>query len=204
MLEVVPPIERVPIEPLPPLSERERIRAGAQTAIALMRLENELEGHPDAPLPPPSEEEVEIARTIFRDARSPTRVELEMPGVVRHLDLMLTEYDYSLIEDADRIRNYVVNRLLEESRDPKNAMKALELLGKLSNVNAFTERREVTVTHQSTEDLERKLKDSLAILLDPEDVEVTYEAPSPRAKTPPATPEEVRKLAETLDFDDLM
>ena len=204
MLEVVPPLERVPIEPLPPLSERERIRAGAQTAIALMRLENELEGRPDAPIPPPSEEDVEIARTIFRDARSPTRVELEMPGVVRHLDMMLTEYDYSLIEDADRIRNYVVNRLLEESRDPKNAMKALELLGKLSNVNAFTERREVTVTHQSTEDLEQKLKDSLAILLDPEDVEVTYEAPPNRAKTKPSTPEEVQKLAETLDFDDLM
>jgi hypothetical protein len=129
---------------------------------------------------------------------------MEMPGVVRHLDLMLTEYDYSLIEDADRIRNYVVNRLLEESRDPKNAMKALELLGKLSNVNAFTERREVTVTHQSTEDLEQKLKDSLAILLDPEDVEIVSETPAPRAKTQPATPEEVQKLAETLDFDDLM
>jgi hypothetical protein len=204
MIEVVPPLERVPIEPLPPLSERERIRAGAQTAIALMRLENELGGCPDAPIPPPSEEEAQIARTIFRDARSPTRVEMEMPGVVRHLDLMLTEYDYSLIEDADRIRNYVVNRLLEESRDPKNAMKALELLGKLSNVNAFTERREVTVTHQSTEDLEQKLKDSLAILLDPEDVEIVSETPAPRAKTQPATPEEVQKLAETLDFDDLM
>lgn len=196
MVEVVPPLERVPIEPLPPLSERARIHAAAQTVIAMMQLENELEGHPDTPLPPPTEEEANIARSIFQDGRNPTPVELQMPGVVRQLDVMLTEYDYALIEDANRIRNYVVNRLLEESQNPKNAMKALELLGKLSSVGAFTERAEVTVTHQTTEDLEKKLKDSLAILLDPSDI--TDVTPIPMR-----SPAEHLALADNFDVSEI-
>lgn len=204
MIELVPPIERVPIEPLPPLTERERIRAGAQTAIALMRLEQELEGASGVPLPPPSEEEATIARSIFKDARSPTQVEFQMPGVVRHLDMMLSEYDYALIEDADRIRNYVVNRLLEESRDPKNAMKALELLGKLSNVGAFTERREVLVTHQSTEDLQQRLRESLNVLLDVEDVDVIEETSGSEEVNSQKMLETSKSLVESLDLDDML
>jgi hypothetical protein len=44
-------------------------------------------------------------------------------------------------------------------------MKALELLGKISDVGLFAERTEVTVTHQTTEDLRETLRAKLGRLV---------------------------------------
>lgn len=190
MTDIIPPLERVPIEPLPPLSERARIHAAAMTAISLLQLGDEsIQMH---------EEDENIARDIFSEGRTPTKTELQMPGVVMKLDALLTEYDYSIIEDANRLRNYVVNRLIEESTDKKNGMKALELLGKLTEVGLFTERKEIMVTHQSTEMLEDKLRESLTILLNPEDVQVIHE---PQKK--PSREAEENALIDAIDLDDV-
>jgi hypothetical protein len=53
-------------------------------------------------------------------------------------------------------------------------MKALELLGKIGDVGLFTDRTEVTITHQSTDDLKNKLREKLQKLkvVDVEDVQV--------------------------------
>jgi hypothetical protein len=66
-----------------------------------------------------------------------------------------------------QIRAYVTNKLLEESDnpDPRIRMKALELLGKISDVGLFAERTEVTVTHQTTEDLRETLRAKLGRLV---------------------------------------
>jgi hypothetical protein len=187
MTVITPPLERVPIEPLPPLSERERIHAAAQTAISLMQLDDD-----PAEI---TEEEESIARSIFADSRKITPYELQMPGVVIKLDALLSEYDYALVEDAHRIRNYVVNRLLEESTNPRHAIKALEMLGKLANVGLFVDRKEVHITNQSTEDIESRLRDSLSILLDAEDVTVI----EPNPQNPPPAPE----LGTSVDLENL-
>jgi hypothetical protein len=41
-------------------------------------------------------------------------------------------------------------------------MKALDMLGKLSDVGAFTERVEISITHRTTEELENELASKLA------------------------------------------
>jgi hypothetical protein len=43
-------------------------------------------------------------------------------------------------------------------------IRALELLGKISDVGLFTERSEVTVTHRSTDDLKQSLREKLQAL----------------------------------------
>ena len=48
-------------------------------------------------------------------------------------------------------------------------IRALELLGKISDVGLFAEKSEVTVTHQSTDDLREKLRSKLAKLVNPEE-----------------------------------
>tara|TARA_R110002012_G_C11184385_1_gene557538 strand:- start:211 stop:435 length:225 start_codon:yes stop_codon:yes gene_type:complete len=48
-------------------------------------------------------------------------------------------------------------------------MRALELLGKISDVGLFAEKSEVTITHQSTDDLRDKLRSKLEKLVNPED-----------------------------------
>jgi hypothetical protein len=40
-------------------------------------------------------------------------------------------------------------------------LKALELLGKISDVGLFAEKSEVTITHQTTDDLKEKLRKKL-------------------------------------------
>jgi hypothetical protein len=67
------------------------------------------------------------------------------------------------------LRHTVTNRLLEESQnpDPRIRIRALELLGKISDVGLFTDRSEVTVTHQSTDELRAKLREKLVKLTRP-------------------------------------
>ena len=155
MQEITPPLETVPIQSLPPLSEREQIDAAVTTVLSLMQLGDDVELTP---------EHEEIARDIFVEGRAPTKYELTQPGVVLKLGALLNEYDYDLLKEADSIRNFVVNRLIEESQVPKNAMKALELLGRVTEVGLFTDRIEVKKTDMSNEELDAKIKEKLQAL----------------------------------------
>lgn len=170
MIDIVPPIERVQVTALPPLSERERIHAAAQTAVSLMQLGEEIEV---------TDDDANIARSVFETGRKLTSYEMQMPGIVMKLSALLDEYDYALVNDASRIRNYVINRLIEESTDPKKSLKALELLGKVATVDVFVERKELVLTSQTTNEIENRLKDSLAILLNAEDAEVVSQTDVP-------------------------
>lgn len=98
------------------------------------------------------------------------------PAALRHIDQMLKTFGSEVVDDAVQIRHYVTNKLLEETDnpDPRIRVKALELLGKITDVGLFTERREVTVTHQSTEDLRESLRQRLSKLtVDSEMIDVT-------------------------------
>ena len=88
-----------------------------------------------------TEEDTFESHKLFTGAK-PLNIVQESAGTIKHLDFMLTEYDKGLINAAHRLRNYVTNRLLEESNnaDPKIKIKALELLGKIGDVGLFTER----------------------------------------------------------------
>ena len=88
-------------------------------------------------------------------------------------DAILQEFGHSVAENAAQIRHLVTNKLLIESenQDPRIRMRALELLGKISDVGLFAEKSEVTVTHQSTDDLRAKLRSKLEKLVAPAEIE---------------------------------
>lgn len=90
------------------------------------------------------------------------------PAALRALDAQLKKFSANIIEDASQVRNYVTNKLLEESDnpDPRIRIKALELLGKISDVGLFAEKREVTVTHKSSDELRDALRAKLSKLVD--------------------------------------
>ena len=92
---------------------------------------------------------------------------------------ILQEFGHSVAENAVQIRHLVTNKLLLESEnpDPRIRMRALELLGKISDVGLFAEKSEVTITHQSTDDLRDKLRGKLEKLVNPEHeaVDAEYE-----------------------------
>lgn len=145
---MIPTLDQVPMDSSGmKLNDREDIFASAATAEVLKQLGDEV---------PVTEEDQVRAQELFESARPPTKHEKKLPGVMMHLNAMLTQYDHAIIEDAQQVRTYVTNRLIEESNDddPKIRMRALELLGKVSDVALFTERKEITVKHQSDEELE--------------------------------------------------
>lgn len=94
------------------------------------------------------------------------------PGAA-YVKRILEEYDVDVIDGPDQIRKFVTNKLIVEAdnNDPRVRIKALELLGKVSDVGLFTERSEVTVNNRSTIELENTLKDKLRRLMGAEEPE---------------------------------
>jgi hypothetical protein len=84
-------------------------------------------------------------------------------------DSILQEFGRSVVESSVQIRHLVTNKLLLETDnpDPRVRIRALELLGKISDVGLFAEKSEVTITHQSTDDIKEKLRSKLAKLVNP-------------------------------------
>ena len=100
--------------------------------------------------------------------------ELKTPQAVRHLVGMLTAYDWEFIQQAKELRGYTVAKLVEETQNP-NAnirLKALGLLGKVTEVGLFTEKIEVKKTDLTEDEIDKKLKEKLAKFMDVTDADV--------------------------------
>lgn len=123
---------------------------------------------------------------------------------------VLDEFGHAVVEKAAHIRHLVTNKLILESEnpDPKVRIRALELLGKISDVGLFSERTEVTITHQSTDELKQSLRDKLNKLRAKMDVvDVTPNEPASPAvidldeelgiPAPENTPENAENLQKT-------
>lgn len=91
-------------------------------------------------------------------------VALKTPAAVRHLTGMLTAYDWEFVEQAKEIRGYAVSQLIEETKhaDARIRLRALELLGKVTEVALFTDRVEVKKTDVSDSDLDARIKEKLS------------------------------------------
>lgn len=104
------------------------------------------------------------ARKVLLEERPLSTVQNSATAV--HLRALLTEYDVQIAQTAAQIRTFVTNSLIEEAAPgSKTRIRALELLGKISEVGLFTERSEVTVKHQTTIELEQKVRDKIATLI---------------------------------------
>lgn len=98
---------------------------------------------------------------------------LRVPQAVKHLAGMLSQFDWDYVEQAKELRGYVVANLLEETKhtDARIRLKSLELIGKLTEVAAFSERIEVIKKDASSDELEARIRARLASFL-PKTVEI--------------------------------
>jgi hypothetical protein len=87
------------------------------------------------------------------------------PGTIVNLEAILTEWDQEVMDVSRRLRNYVTNKLIMESTDPdpRQRIKALELLGKTAGVGLFSERIDINVTHRTITDIETDLIKTLQL-----------------------------------------
>mgnify|MGYP003649061204 FL=1 len=161
----------VPLPPnIPYIDLRERAAAACATAILLSEhgLDIEL-----------NREDKDVAASLtLQYAQDPENTSKQVtskkaakltPASLILTSSILQEFGHSVAKSSAQIRYLVTNKLLLESENPdaKIRIRALELLGKISDVGLFAEKSEVTITHQSTDDLRANLRQKLEKLVNP-------------------------------------
>jgi hypothetical protein len=150
---------------------RERAEAACRTAQLL-----DLDTTPD-------EEDMAVAETIaYEVAKNEDKVNTKIttkkastlkPATYYQVNSILKEFSTKVVDNALQIRLLVTNKLLLESEneDPKIRIRALELLGKITDVGLFTEKSEVTINHRSNQELVDSLRSKIQKLMHPQGIE---------------------------------
>lgn len=102
------------------------------------------------------------------DAKKLALTTIKTPDAVQHLVAQLTAYDWEFIEHAKSIRGKIVAKLLEdmEHSNPQVRLKAMKMLGDVTEVALFTTKVEVTTKVDHSEDeLNARVADRLQRLL---------------------------------------
>lgn len=88
---------------------------------------------------------------------------LQTPKAVQHLVGMLTAYDWEFVNQAKELRGYAVAKILEECENPSAniRLKALGLLGKVTEIGLFTDKVEIKQSAMSDAEVEQRIKDKL-------------------------------------------
>jgi hypothetical protein len=91
---------------------------------------------------------------------------LQVPAAVRKTVAMLTAYDWKFVEQAQEIRGKAVHQLLDEMEHPdaRIRLKAIELLGKVTEIGLFTERVSVKKEELDDQELDNRIREKLAQL----------------------------------------
>lgn len=121
-----------------------------------------------------TDEDHETAHELFTETK-PLNPKKVTPGSILVLEAMLSEYDKEVINVSHRLRNYVTNKLILETENDKasDRLRALELLGKISDVGLFSEKVQVEVTHRKSDDIEAEILKKLQNYIDVEAIDVT-------------------------------
>lgn len=143
---------------LPDVNAVEALLGRANTAKAMKQAGASIE---------PSEKDKEQARELFITPRgqiTPDVAASASEGTSLYLKALLDQYDFNLLETTQKIRNFIANRLIEEAapdKKPREALKALDMLGKIGDIGMFVEHREVTIHQKGNSEIENALREKL-------------------------------------------
>ena len=153
-----------------PTTLNTKVKVAASTAKVLV------EGGAEIPVSTPEKIEAEELFKVFTDPEQKGMVNaavnksLSTPATVKHLYAMLSDYDHQVVQEAVQLSRFVTNKLIEDTglNDPRHRLKALELLGKISDVGLFSDKTEVIVKHATTEELEKQIRTKLSKIINAE------------------------------------
>lgn len=125
--------------------------------------------------------------------------------------VLVKRFDFQAFSDQLQARNFITNKLitLADHGDPKVELKALELLGKHSDIGLFTERSEITIHHTTSSSLESSIKERIKRLMNadvtdikPNLVDTLDELDEIEAQKGQIVEEHVQKTPENVHVDD--
>lgn len=168
------PVEPTAEHPIPfdlsdeqPKTHKDAVAVAVNTA----NLINELGGSLDY-----SNDDLEKAQKLILGQEKPNAPRhITSPTQATAAHALIKRFDFTAFADALQARNFITNKLvlLADCGDPKLELKALELLGKHSDIGLFTERSEITIHHTTSETLEKSIKDRIKRLLHSDTVDIT-------------------------------
>lgn len=141
----------------------------------------ELQVEMGAPLELPDKADQEKLKNLIKDAkrnavgRNTLTPALTKTNTAYATASFLRNYGQLMAFDAAQARAAITHKLMEiaDCGDIKFELKALELLGKHSDIGLFTERSEITINYNSPESLENAIKDRIKRLLNADIIDVT-------------------------------
>lgn len=89
--------------------------------------------------------------------------QINTPPAVRQLVTMLAAYDWQFVQEASKIRGKAVAQLIDEMEHPdaRIRLKAIELLGKVTEIGLFTERVSVKKEELADHELDERIREKL-------------------------------------------
>ena len=101
--------------------------------------------------------------------------ELTNPNTAFAAAAFLRTYGQQIALDVAQARAAITHKLMELANcgDPKYELKALELLGKHSDIGLFSERSEITINYKDPSELEQAIKERVKRLLNADIIDVT-------------------------------
>ena len=91
-------------------------------------------------------------------------LQLDLPEEIKSAVGMVTAYQWRFIEQAEQLRSMSVAKIVKETDHPdaRIRLKALEMLGKVTEVALFTDRVQIKTDEISDEELDAKIKEKLS------------------------------------------
>jgi hypothetical protein len=101
---------------------------------------------------------------VKADPRAKQRLlELDLPEEIKAAVGMVTAYQWKFVEQAEELRSMAVSHIVKEIQHPdaRIRLKALEMLGKVTEVALFTDRIAVKSEDVTDEELDARIKEKL-------------------------------------------
>jgi len=167
MTEFVPDIEEdIPLpknaaEAFPELSPTEELNMRAN----VVKLFSDLTGQPLTATQTDLDQATYLAKEMMQNPQQRPDFAKYPNETLAFLAGMVAQMNVSIVDDLADLKMYVVNKLVNEvenARDAKTRVAALSKLGEVDGVDAFKKRSEMTVKHQSIEEVEKELLETLS------------------------------------------
>jgi hypothetical protein len=154
--------ESSPFTPLEKQNATETLSAQIKTSEWLSQFQDE----DDEILSEAQQEKVADAFNALttQDPRAKQRLlELDLPEEIKSAVGMVTAYQWKFVEQAESLRSMSVAKIVKETDHPdaRIRLKALELLGKVTEVALFTDRIQIKNEDVTDEELDARIKEKL-------------------------------------------
>jgi hypothetical protein len=173
--EVIP--GDAPFTALDPLTPAQTLSAQNKTSQWLSQFDDDEETLSEAQ----EEKTVNAFNALVRsDPNAKNKLlQLDLPEEIKAAVGMVTAYQWKFVEQAEELRSMAVSHIVKEVQHPdaRIRLKALEMLGKVTEVALFTDRVSIKNEEVTDEELDARIKEKLGKYMGVVDVVDVEELP---------------------------